>query len=123
MMHYLTILIIYLVVLNLFTSYRLLNDDYYDRMQKSIQMFIVWILPFFGAILIAHFNTKEKIKLAGIYKRLSLVSRFVAMIFFIKLYSKKESNTYGGGLAVDDMGWREGSMSHESFGNSGGGDA
>jgi NAD-dependent oxidoreductase involved in siderophore biosynthesis len=92
-------------------------------MQKSIQMFIVWILPFFGAILIAHFNTNEKVKLAGIYKQLSLVSRFVAMIFFIKLYSKKESNAYGGGLAVDDMGWREGSMSHESFGDSGGGDA
>jgi len=121
-MQYLTIFIIYLVVLNLFTSYRLLKDDYYDSIQKSIQMLLIWLVPLLGAMVVAHFNTKEKVKLKGIWKKLSWLSRVGAAFFFIKLYSKREMLVMENNYSDYCEGWYETSLVESGFGDSGGGD-
>jgi len=57
-MVYFIILFIYLVLLNGITSYRLINNDYYSAIQKTI-----WFLPVVGILSVALFLNQEPIKL------------------------------------------------------------
>ena len=122
-MQYLYIFISYLVVLNIFTSYRLIKDEYYTSIQKSIQLLIIWFVPLFGAMIVAYFNTEEKRKSKGIYKKLSWLSRVGAALLFIKLYSKREILTIENNHADYCDGWYETNLVETGFGESGGGDA
>ena len=122
-MQYLYIFIIYLTIVNLFTSYRLIKDEYYNPIQKSIQLLIVWLVPFLGAMIVSHFNTEEKRELKGIYKKISWLSRVGAALLFIKLYSKREILIIENNHADYCDGWYETNLVETGFGESGGGDA
>jgi len=43
---------IVLVALNLYVSVKLLRSDAYTRLQKALQLVIVWLLPVVGPILV-----------------------------------------------------------------------
>ena len=49
-----------LLIINLIVTYKLLKDEYYEKKQKIIQLFIIWLLPILGAILVYLFLNKEK---------------------------------------------------------------
>ena len=122
-MQYLYIFIVYLAIVNLFISYRLIKDEYYNPIQKSIQLLIVWLVPLLGAMIVSHFNTEEKRELKGIYKKLSWLSRLVAALLFIKLYSKRETLTIENNHADYCEGWYETNLVETDFGESSGGNA
>ncbi|HHD79228.1 MAG TPA: hypothetical protein ENK98_06310 [Epsilonproteobacteria bacterium] len=122
-MLYVYLIIIYLIVLNIFTTYRLIKDDYYNVAQKCMQLMIIWLIPLIGAMIVAHFNTQEKRKLNGIWKRLSWLSRLGAALFFIKLYSKREMLCIDNTYADYCDSWHATYLSDADFGDSGGGDA
>lgn len=75
------ILMVYLVLLNLITSYRLFKDDYYNTVQKSIQFLIVWSLPLVGSLVVSYFLHEE----IDTRKKYPLMARIVAGIFMLKL--------------------------------------
>ena len=122
-MQYLYIIILYLVLLNVFTTYRLIKDYYYNAIQKSIQLMIIWFIPLIGAMIVGHFNTQEKIKLKGIWKQYLWLSRLGGILFFVKIYSKKEMIHINNNHADYCDGWHETHLVDSGFGDSGGGDA
>jgi hypothetical protein len=124
-MQYLYIFVIYVVLLSLFASYRLLKDEYYNPFQKSIQLLIIWFLPLLGSVVVAYFNAEEKRELKGIYKKLSWLSRLGAALFCIKLYSKREMYCIDNGYDMGYCGspYYETNLVETGFGDLGGGDA
>jgi hypothetical protein len=56
-----------IVVGNIYTSYRLLKTDQYDNTQKTIQFFIIWFIPTFGAMFVSHFLDKNNSDDSGSY--------------------------------------------------------
>jgi hypothetical protein len=79
------ILIIYIVIVNLVTSYRLVIDEYYDNVQKTIQLLIIWLLPLLGAAIIAWFLNENKSELVGMCKKYPKLSTFFGKAFFIRV--------------------------------------
>jgi len=122
-MLYLYFIISYLILVNIFTTYRLLKDDYYNVVQKGMQLMIIWFIPLIGAMIVGHFNTQEKTKLKGIWKQYSWLSRLGGALFFVKIYSKKEMIHIHNNHADYCDGWYETNLVETSFGDSGGGDA
>ncbi|WP_072679419.1 hypothetical protein [Arcobacter sp. LA11] len=50
------------LIINFIVTYKLLKDEYYEKRQKTIQLFIIWLLPILGAILVYLFLNREKDK-------------------------------------------------------------
>lgn len=52
-----------LLIINFIVTYKLLKDEYYEKRQKTIQLFIIWLLPIIGAVIIYLFlNRKDDTK-------------------------------------------------------------
>ena len=50
---YLVLFAMYVLILNVVTSYRLYVDEGYEKWQKWIQTFLIWLLPFIGAVIVS----------------------------------------------------------------------
>ncbi len=55
-----TLLFTLLLLINFIITYKSLKDEYYEKNQKTIQLFIIWIIPVIGALLVYLFLHKEK---------------------------------------------------------------
>ena len=44
---------------NLFTSYKLIRSDMYDKIQKTFQLLILWFIPLFGMLFVLFFLKDE----------------------------------------------------------------
>ena len=49
------LLIVYLLILNIITTIRLIKSNELESFQKTIQILIVWLLPILGVFLVSHF--------------------------------------------------------------------
>lgn len=48
-----------ILVLNIYASIRVLTSDCYETNQKIIQIFIIWLLPIIGAMLMIYFSDDD----------------------------------------------------------------
>jgi len=80
-MIYLSIFFIYIVLLNIITSYRLFRDDYYTTWQKSIQYLLVWSFPIVGSSIVIYFLHEE----IDASKKYPWIVRVVARLFMLNL--------------------------------------
>ncbi len=48
-----------LISANIFVSYRMLKSDYYEKLQKVFQLFIIWCIPFIGVFIVLFFLSNE----------------------------------------------------------------
>jgi len=46
---------LYVVLLNTVASYRLLLDEVYTPVQKTVQLLFVWLIPLVGAVTVSYF--------------------------------------------------------------------
>lgn len=44
---------------NLFTSYKLIRSDMYNKTQKIFQLLIIWLIPLFGMLFVLFFLKDE----------------------------------------------------------------
>ena len=77
----LVVVIVYIVLLNLITSYRLFRDDYYTTWQKSTQYLLVWSLPIVGSFIVIYFLHEE----IDVSKKYPWIVRVVAGLFMLNL--------------------------------------
>lgn len=54
-MEYLAIILLYLFVINIVTTIRLLKSNEHEVFQKAIQVLLIWLLPIVGILLVSHF--------------------------------------------------------------------
>ena len=80
---------VYLLLLNIVTSYRVFTSQGYSRFQKTFQLLFVWLLPLIGSIVIASLLNSLPDTSSAIAKKHSMISSLLAFLFFIE--SKKIS--------------------------------
>lgn len=95
-MNNITYLVSYIILLNIVTSYRLYISTDYELFQKTIQIIIIWVIPFLGAILISFFLNQIPIVLTKKYKKFSLLLRILFFPFMIKIEKRKGNFYYDG---------------------------
>jgi lipid-A-disaccharide synthase-like uncharacterized protein len=53
-------LLLGLIILNAFATRRAVSSLEYERNQKIAQVFLVWLLPLFGALLVIYFSRRRE---------------------------------------------------------------
>ncbi len=86
------ILFVYLFLFNSITTYRLLTSDMYEPTQKIFQSIVVWLLPFLGTAIIAHFLNDEPIILSKKVSKFILILKFLFSPFMIKIKSNLDNS-------------------------------
>jgi hypothetical protein len=89
-MIFLYYLVFYFIILYIITSIRLLNSESYTKIQKIIQLSIVWLIPAIGVIIVALFLNQEPIKL----KKSSFLKKLFLSLFFIKTDKRRNISGY-----------------------------
>ena len=76
--------ILYLLVLNSITSYRLYIDDGYDKVQKIVQGVMVWLIPLFGSMFVSlMINRDIKFKEKN-YAQIPWIFAMLGYVFFVE---------------------------------------
>ena len=90
---------VYLLLLNIVTSYRVFKSDSYSLLQKIFQFFLIWLLPLIGSIIVASFLNSLSNTSISIAKKHPMISSLLAFLFFIefKQISGFPSNSNLGG--------------------------
>ena len=91
-MPYLYLVIIYIVLFNIVTTYRLIKTDMYDTTQKIFQTIIIWLLPLVGAGGISSFLNDEPIILSEKMSQYILILKFLFLPFMIKFKTKLDDD-------------------------------
>ena len=109
-MVYIYLVIIYIILFNIVTTYRLIKTDMYDTTQKIFQTVIIWLLPLIGVGGIASFLNDEPIVLSEKMSKYILIFKFLFLPFMIKFKTKLDNdignyNTGGSDInAVESIG-------------------
>lgn len=106
------ITLIYFILLNVITSYRLIKSNGYEKKQKFYQILIIWLIPILGVILVSSLLNDEKVKISKDLPKIP--SRVLELLFLIFLVNY---NTY----SVDEDGNISLDETSSSFGSSDGG--
>jgi len=98
------IIVIYIITLNIVTTIRVLKSEYYTKIQKIIQIFLIWFLPIVGVTLVIIFLNMETISI----NKVSFSKKLFYFLFFIKIKDsykiKKDSyNMNGSDINVEDL--------------------
>ena len=110
----LIVLIVYIVLLNIITSYRLFKDDYYNGVQKSMQYLLIWCLPIVGSFPVAFFLSQDMDR----NKKYPWIVRAVTGLFMIKLV--KDTQGFGYPSSMNENGGCDGTGFHHCGGDGGG---
>jgi len=94
-MEYINYAIAYLVLLNIVTTYRLLKMGDYEISQKVIQFILLWILPFFGTLLVTYFLNQSPIILNEKLSKIEIVLKILFFPLLIKIIPKGKNNSLG----------------------------
>ena len=54
-MKYILIILLYLLIINIITTIRLIKSDEYEISQRVIQTLLIWLLPLIGIFMVSHF--------------------------------------------------------------------
>ena len=110
------IAIVYMVLFDVITSYRLYADEYYNQIQKTLQYLLIWVLPLVGSFTVAFFLRQD----IAPNKKYPWIVRVVAGLFMIKL--TKDANGLGYPSSMNEYGGCDGSSSgHYGCSGDGGG--
>ncbi len=114
---------IYILILNVVTTYRLIKDEIYNTWQKVLQICIVWLLPFIGAISVSYFLNIFPVKADKWWQKHWLSSGLLSVFFHIR-YDNPAPKGYPSDMnAYSDYtgGWYDNSCHGFSDGGCGGG--
>ena len=64
----LAIVLAFLIVLNAWVTWRVIRDDLSTGTQRCAQVLLVWIVPFFGALLVLHLQRQYPERSSGRYR-------------------------------------------------------
>ena len=124
-MEYLYYIVVYLVLLNIITTYRLIKSEDYEVSQKIIQCILLWILPLLGVLVVTFFLNQEPIVLSEKVSKFRIILKILLFPWFIKIVFQGKNNSLygvsneGHGAEVNDIRIYENSG---SMGEGGGGD-
>ncbi len=91
----------YVVLLNMVTSYRLLRDEVYSLLQKTVQMLFVWFVPLIGAVTVSYFLNQIPKPAKQWWQRNWLTAGVLSLLLHIRYARTKPDgypnsmNTYG----------------------------
>ena len=100
---FLSIVLVYALLLNIVISYRMMKDDYYEVWKKVLFGIFIWLLPFIGSRVISFLL--EPVTVRGWWLKHLGVTRLVTSLFFIEINYKKSfhmvdsSNGYDAAVA------------------------
>ena len=86
-MTYIWYIIIYILVVNLITSFRLIIAVEYNRLQKLFQFFIIWCIPLFGVVIVSYFLNQIPIILSEKLSKYTLIIKIILYPLLIKVKS------------------------------------
>jgi hypothetical protein len=86
-MEYLYYMAIYLALLNIVTTYRLLKTEDYESTQKIIQFIVLWTIPLIGVALVIFFLNQIPIVLNNKMKKYKIILKILLFPWFIKIKS------------------------------------
>jgi hypothetical protein len=96
---------LYLLIMNIVTTKRLLLSNMYEGMQKFFQVMIIWLIPFIGAILIANFLNDEPIKIPKSMPRIKArVLELIYLAFVIQYNISSGENESFDSASIGDFG-------------------
>ncbi len=84
---------IYVFVLNVVTSYRLMKDEVYESWQKILQMCMIWCLPLIGAMFVSYFLNAFPVRADKWWQKHWLSVGVLSAFFYIR-YQKKGIDGY-----------------------------
>ena len=90
---------IYLILLNVIISYRVLHDEFYTPIQKTVQALFIWLLPLIGAITVSYFLVPKP---ADKWWQRHWLSAGLLSWFFQIRFAQEKSNRHSGN--VDNSG-------------------
>lgn len=91
-MPYIYLVIIYIILFNIVTIYRLIRTDMYSKTQKIFQTIIIWLLPLLGAAGISSFLNDEPIVVSEKMSKYILIFKFLFLPFMIKFKTKLDDD-------------------------------
>ncbi len=109
-MIYLVLIAIYLLILNVIATIRLLKSELNEKTQKIFQTILIWILPLIGAVTVSMLlNQDEPIE----SKKKNIFKSILFFIFIVKIKNDKDKDYQGYGQsnsANDDTMYTGGSV-------------
>jgi len=81
------ILLSYVAIVNIVTTYRLIFCDIYEVSQKLLQLLLIWLLPLIGSVIVASVLNTEPVKLSEKASRYSLLLKWLLLPLFIAIES------------------------------------
>ena len=102
-MSYIYLVIIYIILFNIVTTYRLIKTDMYGMTQKIFQAIIIWLFPLLGAAGISSFLNDEPIVLSEKTSKYILVLKFLFLPFMIKFKTKLDDDIGNYNTGVNDF--------------------
>lgn len=92
-MIYIVLALIYLLILNVIATIRLLKSELNENPQKLFQTILIWLLPLLGAVVISMLlNQDESIDL----KKKNIIKSILLFIFIIKINNDRQKKKYKG---------------------------
>jgi len=91
-MNYLYYTAIYLVLLNVVTTYRLLKTGDYEFIQKVIQFILLWTIPLIGVATVTFFLNQVPIILNKKMQKYKTILKVILFPWLIKIESNESKN-------------------------------
>lgn len=91
-MKYLYYIVIYLVLLNVVTTYRLLKSEDYEVGQKIVQFILLWAIPLLGVLIVTFFLNQEPIVLSERMQKFKIILKILLFPWFIKIKSNEDKD-------------------------------
>ena len=93
-MNYIYYIAIYLILVNIVTTYRLFKIEDYEVTQKIIQFILLWTIPLLGLFLVTYFLNQEPMILSEKMQKYKVICKILLLPWFIKIKSD-ESRSIG----------------------------
>jgi len=95
-MYYLLVgFFIAILYINIVASYHLLRAQYYDNMQKSVQLLIIWLLPVVGSVLVMFFIIEQPTAPSKGIEPPSRILQIIMLSFMLDSFNTSENASNG----------------------------
>ena len=111
--------VLYVILLNLIASYRVLHDEFYTPIQKTVQTLFIWLLPLIGAITVSYFLAPKPAD--KWWQRHWLSAGLLSWLLQIR-YAQKKSNRHSDRLDNSGSDIDGNYSDHHNYDSFGGGD-
>jgi len=89
-LNYIYYAVMYLVLINTVTSYRLLKSHELELYQKIIQLILLWLIPIIGVLMVTFFINQHPTVLNKNLKMFKMILKILSIPLFIKIVFKED---------------------------------